>query len=49
MRIFVVFLFTIISCSPLKKYDDTAAKWENDIVKLENLNNSQPNINSYFS
>ena len=41
MRIFVVFLFTIISCSPLKKYDGTAAKWENDIVKLENLNNSQ--------
>ena len=41
MRIFVFFLLTTVSCSPLKKYEKTAAKWENEIVKLENLDNSQ--------
>ena len=41
MRIFVFFLFTIISCSPLKKYEETAIKWENEIVKLEKLDSSQ--------
>jgi len=41
MRIFVVFLLTIISCSPIKKYEETAAKWENEIVKLERLDSSQ--------
>ena len=41
MRIFVFFLLTIVSCSPLIKYEDTAAKWENEIVKLEKLDSSQ--------
>ena len=41
MRIFVFFLLTIVSCSPLKKYENTAAKWENEIVKLEKLDSSQ--------
>ena len=41
MRIFVFFLLTIVSCSPLKKYEDTAAKWEKDILKLESLDQSE--------
>ena len=41
MRIFVFFLLTIVSCSPLIKYEDTAEKWENEIVKLEKLDSSQ--------
>ena len=41
MRVFVFFLLIIVSCSPLKKYEDTAAKWENEIIKLENLDSSQ--------
>ena len=41
MRVFVFFLLIIVSCSPLKKYEDTDAKWENEIVKLENLDSSQ--------
>jgi len=41
MRIFVVFLFTIISCSPLKKYEETQAKWQKDILKLESLDQSE--------
>ena len=38
-----VFLFTLlfISCSPLKKYQATSAKWEKDIIKLENLDKSE--------
>ena len=38
-----VFLFTLllISCSPVKKYQATAAKWEKDIIKLENLDKSE--------
>ena len=38
-----VFLFTLlfISCSPLKKYQATAAKWEKDIIKLESLDKSE--------
>ena len=31
----------LISCSPLKKYQATAAKWEKDIIKLENLDKSE--------
>ena len=41
MRIFGFFLLTIVSCSPLIKYEGTAAKWENEIVKLEKLDSSQ--------
>ena len=38
-----VFLFTLllISCSPVKKYQVTAAKWEKDIDKLESLDESE--------
>ena len=38
-----VFLITLllISCSPVKKYQATAAKWEKDIIKLENLDKSE--------
>ena len=41
MRIFVFFLLTIVSCSPLKKYEHTAAKWQKDILKLESLDQSE--------
>ena len=40
MRIILVLLL-IISCSPLKRYEKTASKWENDIAKLECLDKSQ--------
>ena len=40
MRIILVLLL-IISCSPLKKYEETASKWEKDIAKLERLDKSQ--------
>ena len=35
---YLVFIF-ILSCSPLKKYNNTSQKWEVDIAKLENLDN----------
>lgn len=41
MRIIFVFLLLIISCSPLKKYEKTASKWEKDISKLESLDKSE--------
>ena len=41
MRIIIVFLLLITSCSPLKKFEGTAAKWEKDIIKLENLDKSK--------
>ena len=40
MRIILVLLL-IISCSPLKRFEETASKWENDIAKLERLDKSQ--------
>lgn len=40
MRIILVLLL-IISCSPLKRYEETASKWENDIAKLERLDKSR--------
>ena len=41
MRVFVFFFLIIISCSPLKKYEETAAKWQKDISKLESLDQSE--------
>ena len=41
MRIIFVFFLIIISCSPLKKYEETAAKWQKDISKLESLDQSE--------
>ena len=41
MRTVLIFLLLIISCSPLKKYDNTAAKWEKDISKLESQDQSE--------
>ena len=41
MRIVFVFFLIIISCSPLKKYEETAAKWQKDISKLESLDQSE--------
>ena len=41
MRTLLIFLFLIISCSPLKKYENTAAKWEKDISKLESQDQSE--------
>tara|TARA_B100001057_G_scaffold361697_1_gene364159 strand:+ start:113 stop:793 length:681 start_codon:yes stop_codon:yes gene_type:complete len=41
MRIIIVFLLLITSCSPLKKFEGTATKWEKDITKLENLDKSK--------
>ena len=41
MRTVLVFLLLIISCSPLKKYENTAAKWEKDISKLESQDQSE--------
>ena len=41
MRTLLIFLFLIISCSPLKKYENTAAKWEKDISKLESQDESE--------
>ena len=40
MRI-ILALLLIISCSPLKRFEETASKWENDIAKLERLDKSQ--------
>jgi lysophospholipase L1-like esterase len=41
MRIVFVFFLIIISCSPLKKYEETAAKWQKDISKLESLDQTE--------
>ena len=41
MRTVLIFLLLIISCSPLKKYENTAAKWEKDISKLESQDQSE--------
>ena len=41
MRIIFIFFLLIFSCSPLKKYEGTAAKWEKDIIKLEYLDESK--------
>ena len=44
MRIIIFFLL-INSCSPLKKYEGTASKWEKDIIKLENLDKTKKQNN----
>ena len=44
MRIIIFFLL-ITSCSPLKKYEGTASKWEKDIIKLENLDKTKKQNN----
>ena len=38
-----VFFFALLltSCSPIKKYQATASKWEKDIIKLESLDKSE--------
>ena len=45
-----VFLFTLllISCSPVKKYQATAAKWEKDIDKLESLDESKITVRMQY-
>jgi len=48
MRIIIVFLLLITSCSPLKKYEGTATKWEKDIIKLENLDKSKKQIKMQY-
>ena len=37
MRILIIVLLLIVSCSPIKKHEGTDTKWENDILKLESL------------
>lgn len=44
MRIIIFFLL-ITSCSPLKKYEGTASKWEKDIINLENLDKTKKQNN----
>ncbi len=41
MKKIIFFILITFSCSPLKKYEETAAKWQNDISKLENLDKSE--------
>ena len=41
MKKVLLLTLLLISCSPLKKYQATAAKWEKDIIKLESLDKSE--------
>ena len=41
MRTVLIFFLLFTSCSPIKKYENTAAKWEKDISKLESLDQSE--------
>ena len=41
MKKLFFFILLIISCSPLKEYKKTADKWQNEISKLEKLDESE--------